>query len=44
MLMMCVRAIGSLPSRRLTSSGTSESSAISLMMRNSAAFSVGSWL
>jgi hypothetical protein len=44
MLMMCVRAIGSLPSSRLISSGTRLSSAISPMMRNIAAFSAGSWL
>ena len=43
MLMMCIRAIGSLPSSRLISSGTMAASAISLMIRNKAAFSVGSW-
>ncbi len=44
MLMMCVRAIGSLPSRRLSSSGTMLASAMSETMRNIAAFSAASWL
>ena len=42
--MMWVRAIGSLPSRRLSSSGSRLASPISATMRNSAAFSAGSWL
>ena len=44
MLMMCMRAIESLPSMRLVSSGIDASSASSPMMRNSAAFSFASWL
>ena len=44
MLMMWVRAIGSLPSSRLSSSGTRLSSAMSATTRNRAAFSAGSWL
>ena len=43
-LMMCTRAIGSLPCRRPMSSGSAARSAISPMMRNNAAFSFGSWL
>ena len=42
MLMMCTRAIGSLPCTRPTSSETECASAISPMVRNSAAFSLGS--
>ena len=43
-LMMCTRAIGSLPCRRPTSSGIADWSAISPMSRKSAAFSFGSWV
>ena len=42
--MMCVRAIGSLPSRRLSISGTMLASAMSATMRNIAAFSAASRL
>ena len=42
MLMMCTRAIGSLPRMRPISSGRALSSAISPMMRNRAAFSLAS--
>ena len=42
-LMMCTRAIGSLPWTRPSSSPIEERSAMSPMMRNRAAFSFGSW-